>query len=190
MERVEGPARIHEEGVGSLDIWPLPSAELFIERLLRWLFEEHWQEIIFGPLLQGSAWEMRAEAPPRLLLSDGYLTTDLGTSHFHLCIGPHIGDADSPTPPALARRRRTNRVELFRRINRDGTPDTWGLRLFSGGGDQQMTVLFPNPFVSEDATFTVPPDWSRLRLWNDVRREFLDIGPDEFDRSGQRMVYP
>jgi len=181
---------VYEAGVGTLELWPLSPTPPVLERLLRFLFEEHWQEITFGPLIQGSAWELRSVARPRLFLHDGYLTVDFEPSHFHLCIGPHCGDPGAPTPAALAAERRTSRAELFRRINRDGTPDTWGGRLFNGAQEQQITVLFPNPFVSDGNRFLDPPDWSRLKLWNDVRRMFLGLPEDASDRAGRRMIYP
>ena len=111
--------------MGRLHVWPLEPSAALLERLLRDLFENHWRAITFGPLIQGSAWEIQAEAPPRRVsLLDGYLTVDLGPWHFHLCIGEHRGSASSPTPPALASHRRTKRAELYRRINADGAPDS------------------------------------------------------------------
>ena len=185
------PRQVHEPGVGTLDLWALPPHEPLLFRLLSDLFQNHWQEITFGPLLQGSAWEISPHAPPeRVVLHDGYLTVDFGRLHFHLCIGEHHGEPDAPTPLALAHQRRTARAELFRRINRDGAPDTWGLRLFNGGGEQQLTVLLPNPFLTAALQFRDTPDWSRLHLWDTLRQEYLDLGPDDFDRSGHRMIYP
>ena len=43
----------------TVEILPLPTDEASLEQLLRDLFENHWQAITFGPLIQGAAWEIR-----------------------------------------------------------------------------------------------------------------------------------
>ena len=180
-----------DPGVGRLEIWPLDPAEELLHGLLRELFENHWQDLTFGPLIQGAAWEITVRNPPKkIVLLDGYLTVDFGDVHFHVCIGAHREEPDVPTDPELAQHRRTQRAEFMRRLNRDGTPDLWALRLYNGKDEQQMTILLPNPFVSKDLTSLEPPDWSRLGLWDHLRRKYLGIEPDERDRSGQRMIYP
>ena len=74
----------------TVEIFPLPTGEGSLEELLRDLFEQHWDKITFGPLIQGAAWEIRApHAPTQIGVLDGYLTVAFGISHFHLCIGPH-----------------------------------------------------------------------------------------------------
>lgn len=185
------PRTVEEPGLGTLEVWDLePRAEV-LERLLTALFREHWREVTFGPLIQGAAWELTATGPPtRIGMQDGYLTVDFGPmGHFHLCIGEHRGTRAQPTPPALARRRRTARAELYRRINADGTPDSWALQLFNGEGEQQLTVLFPNPFLTRDSQVR-EPDWSALALWDRVRKEYLGLDPDPRDRSGRRFLHP
>src|ERR1700746_3728607 len=133
----------------AVEIFPLPTDEVSLEELLRDLFEKHWDKVTFGPLIQGAAWEIRAaRAPTHIGMLDGYLTVAFGPSHFHLCIGPHKGPNSNPTPEVLARHRRTGRAELYRRLDKSGAPVSWGLRLFNGEGEQQITVLLPNPFLS------------------------------------------
>jgi hypothetical protein len=39
-----------------VDIFPLPADEETLETLLRDLFENHWREITFGPIIQGAAY--------------------------------------------------------------------------------------------------------------------------------------
>ena len=181
----------HEPGVGRLEIWPLDPSEAILRDLLTQLFQHHWHEITFGPLIQGAAWEITAQRPPhKITFLDGYLTVDFGDLHFHLCIGEHRGELDAPTDPALARHRRTSRAEFMRRINRDGTPDLWAIRLFNGKDEQQISILLPNPFLSKDLKFLAQPAWSRLALWDKLRRQYLGIEPAKRDRSGKRMIYP
>jgi hypothetical protein len=64
---------------------------------------------------------------------------------------------------------------------------SWGLRLFNGQGEQQITVLLPNPFL-DPATDKLrkTPDWARLALWDSLRARWLGLGdPDPIDRSGK-----
>ena len=181
------PRRITEEDGSPVDVFALPTDAASLERLLRDLFAEHWRDITFGPLIQGAAWEMRAaQAPSTIGMLDGYLTVAFGAPHFHLCIGEHKGTRANPVTPGLAHHRRTARAELYRRISRDGTPVSWGLRLFNGHGEQQITILLPNPFLDRDTDkIRAVPDWSALDLWDGLRARWLGLmEPDPFDRAG------
>lgn len=183
---VAGQIIVEPDG-SAAELFALPTDAASLEALLRDLFEHHWREITFGPLIQGAAWEIRAaHAPTHIGMLDGYLTVAFGMSHFHLCIGPHQGTEQSPASPALAAHRRTSRAELYRRLDAAGAPVSWGLRLLNGRGEQQLTILLPNPFLSPDADDVLPaPDWSRLALWDRLRARWLGIAaPDPIDRSG------
>ena len=148
----------------TVQILPLPTDEASLEQLLRDLFEQHWDKITFGPLIQGAAWEIRApHAPTHIGMLDGYLTVAFGISHFHLCIGPHKGPPNDPAPEALAYHRRTARAELYRRLDRSGAPVSWGLRLFNGHGEQSDNSFAPEPVLgarhrqdSEDPRLVAP----------------------------------
>jgi hypothetical protein len=187
-----GPQRTTDPDGAAVDIFPLPTDEASLEQLLRDVFENHWQAITFGPLIQGAAWEMRApHAPTYVGMLDGYLTVAFGASHFHLCIGSTRGPRHAPTPPALARHRQTARAELYRRLDRSCVPASWGLRLFNGAGEQQLTILLPNPFLTAEGDKLAPePDWSRLALWDELRARWAgSTGPDPLDRTGIRFTH-
>jgi len=184
------PERLVEADGATVEVFPLPADAKSLEALLRDVFANHWHEITFGPIIQGAAWEMKAaQAPEKIGMFDGYLTITFGVPHFHICIGEHKGQHNNPVTPELARHRRTSRAELYRRLSRDGTPVSWGLRLFNGKNEQQITVLLPNPFLHPDTDKVLKtPDWSRLALWNKLRARWLDLPePDPFDRAGQRF---
>jgi hypothetical protein len=191
MDRAIPPQRVIDPDGHAVEVFPLPTEEAALAALLRTLFEEHWEEIVFGPLIEGAAWEWRApHAPSHVGLLDGYLTVAFGAAHFHLCIGPTKGPRSDPTPAALATHRRCARAEMFRRLDREeGVPTSWGLRLFNGAGEQQVTVFFPNPFLSPEGERVLDePDWSRLALWDAMRARHLGAtAPDPFDRSGKRF---
>jgi hypothetical protein len=181
------PRRVVEEDGATVEVFSLPIDAASLEVLLRDLFEEHWREIGFGPIIQGAAWEMRAAEPPKKVkMFDGYLTVTFGVPRFHICIGEHKGPHNNPVSPALARHRRTGRAEMYRRLSRSGTPVSWGIRLFNGKGEQQITILLPNPFLHPDTDKILKlPDWSRLALWDQLRARWFGLEkPDPFDRSG------
>jgi hypothetical protein len=183
------PVRVIDPDGTPLDLFPLPTDAASLEALLRDLFENHWREITFGPIIQGAAWEMRADkAPSYVGVLDGYLTIAFGVPHFHICIGETKGPRIQPTSLELAAHRRTSRAELYRTRRRSCVPMSWGLRLFNGKGEQQITVLLPNPFLDPDTDrFLAEPDWSRLALWDKLRARWLGLtAPDPIDRSANR----
>lgn len=186
------PERRTEADGAVVECFALPTDAASLEALLRKLFAEHWQEITFGPIIEGAVWEIHAaQAPSRIGMFDGYLTVAFGVSHFHLCIGAHRGAAHNPASPALAQHRKTARAELYRRLDRAGAPVSWGLRLFNGAGEQQATVLLPNPFLEAGTDKVLKaPDWSRLALWDGLRARWLGLAaPDPFDRSAARFTH-
>jgi hypothetical protein len=183
------PKRMVELDGTQLDAFLLPTDTASLEELLRDLFEKHWREITFGILIQGAAWEMKTDRPPtRIGMLDGYLTVAFGVPHFHVCIGEHRGPRNCPTPPELARHRRTARAELYRRIGHSCVPMSWGVQLFNGANEQQISVLLPNPFLHpETDRLLKEPDWSRLALWDKLRARWFGLTePDPIDRSARR----
>ena len=184
-------AIVDEAGNGRVETFALDTSEAALHDLCRDLFEHCWQDLVFGILIQGAAWEIRAPgAPHRIGLVDGYLTVDFGVWHFHICIGPHRGTRKAPTSVELARIRRTSRAELYRLLGPDDAPMSWGLRLFNGNGEQQMNVFFPNPFLTAAGKLAKTPDWTRLAIWDRVCKTALGRNADARDRSGKRFWHP
>jgi hypothetical protein len=181
------PERVIDPDGATVEVFPLPTDEASLLELMRDLFANHWRDITFGPMVQGAAWEMRAAAAPdKIGMLDGYLTVTFGVPHFHICIGEHKGPHNNPVSPELAHHRRTSRAEMYRRLTRAGTPVSWGVRLFNGKDEQQITVLLPNPFLDRETSKVLrKPDWSQLELWDRLRARWFGFDePDPFDRSG------
>ena len=185
------PRTVFELGNGSLEIFDLPTSESVLFELLKDLFENYWQEIVFGTLIQGAAWEIKASTKPeRVNLYDGYITVDFGAWHFHICIGENKGSPSRPTDPVLKAHRRTSRAELYRQLSENGTPNSWGLRLYNGKDEQQLTVFLPNPFLTPEMKIAKHPDWARLVLWDHLRSRWLGLSePDPFDRTGLKFQH-
>lgn len=180
--------RCSEQEPDDLEVFPIASDEATLLSVLHEVFEGHWRSIRFGPIIQGAVYELALTDQPRLGRRDGYLTIEAGPSHLHVCIGDHRGEPGRPVSPELAQRRRCAQAEL-QRLWVVGAPRSWMLRLFNGDGDQQLTVLLPNPFLSDDQRVLDRPDWSRLDLWDSLRRRHLDLPPDPTDRLGHEFVH-
>lgn len=177
---INPPIRSTEDN-GREQVWPLPTDEQSLLTLIRLCFEDYWDEIWFGVLIEGAAWEVAAPNPPkRISTYDGYATIDFGRWHFHLCIGEH-----RESGPELGRIRRCARAELYRRISSDDSPTSWGVRLFNGRDDQLMTVMLPSPFLTNTQQIRDEPVWTQLELWDSLRKTFLGLEPDPIDRSGK-----
>lgn len=178
------PEIVETEDGGREQHWPLPTDKDSLLELLHLCFDEYWDEIWFGIIMQGAAWEVAApNAPKRISYLDGYATVDFGRWHFHLCIGKHIG-----TTRELRKVRQCSRAELYRRYGRDDTPSSWGVRLFNGRDEQMMTIMLPNPFLTNDQQPRAEPAWGQLELWDRLRAKFLGLQPDPADRAGQRIT--
>lgn len=187
LDRPAGEPEVFDEpGTGRLEVFPLPVDEASLLGVLTAVFGTWWRSIRFGPVIQGAVYEARATSEPHLSMLDGYLTVDLGAWHLHLCIGEHRGIPGDGVNAEVARIRRCQRAYLFR-ILHDDAPVSWGVRLFNGAGEQQITVFLPNPFLDDDQRELPAPDWGRLEAWDRLRATYLGLPPDARDRSGPRF---
>lgn len=188
------PITVHEPGNGTLEIWRLDTSEDFLWTLFKDLFENHWDKIQFGILIQGGVLEFEPPCKPtKLGRMDGYLTAEFGAfGHMHLCIGLNTGWKCSPTAPEVAQLRLPSSVELYRKLNLKGEPTFWALRAFNSkkpDPEQTLTVFLPNPLLTHDMNYADPPDWSRLELWNYLRKQYLGLDPDPKDLQALRFSH-
>lgn len=180
------PELVTTEDGGTEHRWALPHDEKSLLDILHLCFDKYWDEIWFGPIIEGAAWEVAApNAPTRISTYDGYATIDFGRWHFHLCIGDHTASGSE-----LGRIRSCGRAEMYRRLGSDGTPVSWGLRLFNGREEQMMTLLLPNPFLTNVQQLRDTPEFGQLELWDRLRATYLGAGPDELDRAGKGFGKP
>jgi len=168
---------------GKYELFPLPVDQDTLLAVFKDCFQE-WEHILIGTMIQGAVWEIRPPRQPRITMLDGYATVSFQDWHFHVCIGEHKGASEE-----LAKVRRTSRAELYRRLNKEGKPSSWGLRLFNGADEQQITFFLPHPFLTDDQQVMKEPDWSRLYLWDRLRQKYLGIGSDPLDRLLSRLSH-
>ncbi len=169
------------------EIWPFPLEEAFLARFLTDVFENYHDRIAFGPLITGAAYELKSPCKPvSIALSRGYLTVHWGTrGHFHLCVGEVARSTGDPAAAAAAAHRKPGRAELYRRLDRGGLPVSWGFRMFNGHDEPQITIFFPNPYVTDDDRVTTTPDWTRLTVWKELLPRYTGNPPDGRDELGR-----
>ena len=126
---------IVNEAGARFEVFRLPDDEDTLLNVLKDCFAE-WRHIRIGPLIPGALWEIRPPGEPSITADNGYATVDFHDGHLHLCIGEREG-----VRPELARIRRTNRVELFRRLDGWEQAFRWGLRLLNGAGQHLLVSL-------------------------------------------------
>lgn len=187
METTEITSKIITEIDGArFEVFDFEPSEEKLFELFKDIFQNYWDKIQFGPLIQGAAWEVGApNAPTRISLLDGYLTVDFGAWHFHICIGENKGSKKYPTPEELIEHRKTSRAEFYRRLSKEGIPSSWGFRCFNGKKEQQISVFFPNPNYDLFPKFKKnnPPKLEKLEIWDTLRKKYLGLDPDELDRK-------
>jgi hypothetical protein len=156
------------------EYYEVPTDSDTLERLMREIFEQHWDGITAGPILQGAAYELMYSKPPKVTLSAGYLTVDTGEYHFHLHIGEPEGKSGSTSNPELARQRQVSRAVFFSETREGGKgclPGSWGFRMWNGVGEQMITIYFPNPYFDKQSMLK-EPQWDRLQLWEHMRAKY------------------
>ncbi|MEM9097287.1 MAG: hypothetical protein AAGC79_02085 [Pseudomonadota bacterium] len=176
-----------DDGQRRREVWALPADEAFLEPFLREVFQDHWEGIRFGPIIEGAAYEWKCPtAPEKISLLDGYLTVMFGNGgHFHLCIGENRGTEAFPTPPELMARRKPSKAQMFRGFGGDGCPTTWGFEMWNGEGEPMISIFFPNPFIEDDDSLSETPDFSRLATWRAISKRWLGRDQEVLDEQGQ-----
>ena len=153
-----------------------PSAER-MEKLFKDLYENHWKQLRFGPCVPGAVFELVLTEKPKVTMLDGYLTVDTGPWHFHLCLGEYKGTTahmktDPKTIAQQAQERRVSKAAFMKNLDSSCVPRSWGLRFWNGLNEQMITIFLPNPYLNDKLQRQKEPDWSRLELWEKLRKEY------------------
>jgi hypothetical protein len=144
--------------------------------LLHSLFQEHWQEVGLGHMVDGSVLELEFTAAPKICrIYDGYLTVVTESWHMHLCVSENQGGATGRTPEHLRQVRRVSRAALYRRLNADGEARSWGIQFWNGAGVKMMSLFLPNAFLGEgeDLLPEHKPDLAKLGLYEQLRQIYV-----------------
>jgi hypothetical protein len=169
-----------EDGKRINQYWELSRDPEYLREFLTYIFENHWKDIIWGPLIPGAAYELKCPcAPTRISYSSGYLTVMFGGPHFHLCIGHY----DKATPEQNAHRQ-PSLARIHRRLDQRGAPLSWGFEMRNGKGEPMISIFFPNPFLTDADGLADEPNWSKLAVWRDIAKRYLGREPEAFDESG------
>jgi len=163
-----------------------------LSSLLYTLFEQNWQQVGVGHIVQGSVLELEFNAAPKLcILYDGYLTVAAEGWHLHLCIEANLGGPLCKTPLELRKQRQVSRAAFYRRFNAESHPRSWGIQFWNGADEQLMTILLPNPLVDDENLLPEgKPDLSKLALYEELRAIYvLGIQAIPFTKNPLKKSY-
>jgi len=144
--------------------------------LLYRLFQECWDQIEIGHVVEGGVLELGFPAPPKIcVLYDGYLTVVTESWHLHLCLEEHKGGPLEKTPLELRQERLISRASLYRRLNENGEARSWGIQFWNGANQKMMNIFLPNPYVDEqeDLLPEGKPQQEKLRLFEELRETYI-----------------
>ncbi len=161
---------------GRIEYEDIPSTIDVTGPLLYTLFQERWQEVQIGHVVEGSVLELEFTQPPKIcLIYDGYLTVVTESWHLHLCLEEHQGGPLKQTPPDLRQQRLVSRASLYRRFNAADQPRSWGIQFWNGSGEKMMTLFLPNPLVGEDEELLPEgkPKLEKLGLYEELRQIYV-----------------
>ena len=173
-------------GKSAVQAWPMPIDPVFLQGFLTYVFETYWDQIIYGPLIDGAAYELTCpNAPTKIDLHDGYLTVAFGGPHFHLCIDDCYGNPAKPAPEAYRARRKPSKAQIVRQLDGDGAPMSWFFEMRNGADEPMITIFFASPFVGGGDVIEPVPRWERLAMWRDISARYLGRPPEVFDETGK-----
>ncbi|MGV0028472.1 (2Fe-2S) ferredoxin domain-containing protein [Phormidesmis priestleyi] len=144
--------------------------------LLYSLFQNHWQEVELGHMVDGSVLELEfTQAPKICRLYDGYLTVVAEGWHMHLCLEENLGGPLCTTPVELRQKRLVSQAALYRRLNAQGQARSWGIQFWNGAGEKMMNLFLPNPFIGEqeDLLPENKPNLEKLGLYEQLRQIYV-----------------
>ncbi|MEH2051276.1 (2Fe-2S) ferredoxin domain-containing protein [Nostoc sp.] len=177
---------------GSIEYEYFDSSSDVLSSLFYTLFQQNWQQVGVGHIVQGGVLELEFNAPPKIcILYDGYLTVVTEGWHLHLCIEANLGGPHCKTPLELRQQRQVNRAAFYRRFNAEGIPRSWGIDFWNGADENLMTIFLPNPYVEgENLLPEGKPNLSKLALYEELRDIYvLGNQPIPFTKNPLKHSY-
>lgn len=173
-----GRARAHH--------WPMSTEPGALRDFLTDIFTNYWDQVVFGPIIDGAAYEWTCPGPPDKIELDGeFLTISFGGPHFHLCVGGTPATKADPQREAKMRALRPASACLFRKLDSRGAPNSWGFEMHNAAGVSMLTIFFPNPFALPGDRLVDEPDWSRLLMWREIAQRYLGRKAEAFDQTSR-----
>ncbi|MDF5706699.1 MAG: (2Fe-2S) ferredoxin domain-containing protein [Nostoc sp. S4] len=177
---------------GSIEYEYFDSSTDVLSSLLYTLFQQNWQQVGVGHIVQGGVLELEFNAPPKIcILYDGYLTVVTEGWHLHLCIEANLGGPHCKTPLELRQQRQVSRAAFYRRFNAEGIPRSWGIDFWNGADENLMTIFLPNPYVEgENLLPEGKPNLSKLAFYEELRDIYvLGNKPMPFNKNPLKHSY-
>jgi len=154
--------------------WPMSTDPGALRDFLADVFTNYWDQIIFGPIIDGAAYEWTCPGPPDKIEQDGeFLTVGFNGPHFHICLGTRESGRGDPVLEAKMHALRPATANLFRMLDGKGAPNSWGFEMRNAAGVSMLTIFFANPFVLPGDRLADEPDWSKLLMWREISLRYL-----------------
>ncbi|MBH8577570.1 (2Fe-2S) ferredoxin domain-containing protein [Nostocaceae cyanobacterium CENA369] len=177
---------------GKIEYEYFDSSTDVLSSLLYTLFQQNWQQVGVGHIVQGGVLELEFNAPPKIcILYDGYLTVVTEGWHLHLCIEANLGGPHCQTPLELRQQRQVSRAAFYRRFNAESIPRSWGIDFWNGADENLMTIFLPNPYVEgENLLPEGKPNLSKLAFYEELRDIYvLGKKPIPFTKNPLKHSY-
>ncbi|MEM9005910.1 MAG: (2Fe-2S) ferredoxin domain-containing protein [Cyanobacteria bacterium P01_F01_bin.86] len=144
--------------------------------LLYRLFQERWQDVQLGHMVEGSVLELSfTEAPELFVVYDGYLTVATKSWHMHLCVDENLGGPLCRTPVEQRQHRVIKRAALYCRTSKTGRAFGWGIQFWNGANERMMTLFLPSPYLGDDDDLLPEgkPRLEKLALYEELRSTYI-----------------
>ena len=170
--------------------WPMSTDPEALRDFLADVFTNYWDQIIFGPIIDGAAYEWTCPGPPDKIEQDGeFLTVGFNGPHFHICLGTRESGRGDPVLEAKMHALRPATANLFRMLDGKGAPNSWGFEMRNAAGVSMLTIFFANPFVLPGDRLADEPDWSKLLMWREISLRYLGRKAEAFDQTSRGFDY-
>jgi len=170
--------------------WPMSTDPGALRDFLADVFTNYWDQIIFGPIIDGAAYEWTCPGPPDKIEQDGeFLTVGFNGPHFHICLGTRESGRGDPVLEAKMHALRPATANLFRMLDGKGAPNSWGFEMRNAAGVSMLTIFFANPFVLPGDRLADEPDWSKLLMWREISLRYLGRKAEAFDQTSRGFDY-
>ena len=128
---------------GTIEYEDFPTTIDVTGPLLYTLFQQQWQQVQIGHVVEGGVLELEFTEPPKIcLIYDGYLTVATPAWHLHLCLEKNLGGPHCTTPIELREKRLLSRAAFYRYLNSEGVAKSWGLQFWNGAAENLMTIFW------------------------------------------------
>ena len=172
-----------------VECFPVQLDEAVLKQLISDIYQQYWDRIHFGTLIQGAVWEIAVDQPPvRIGMLDG-----ISRSIRPLARSPCIGGTKEPRRGRSIRRSRQAAPYVTCRIL-SAAQGRWGTEFMGLPDVQRFRRSADDRVLPESVSRPRAEDSASSRLvgldmWDDLRRRYAGYEPDPSDRLSTGFVH-